>query len=216
MSDVIENPEMIKSIKDAPFMYLFNYFDDTKDGLIIEFGVHIGNTMRLIQHCTDRPVFGFDSFEGLPESWTGAGGVPAGHFACEIPTGFRENVVLIKGWFEDTLKPFCEGVKFNVNGNNKVSVIHIDCDVYSGARTIFNILKDYDMFQDGSIIIFDEMMGYPDWENGEFKAFNQFLQEDPRWNWECIGFHGGNQNKLEDGGEVKCAFRLKLKEVSDD
>ena len=209
MSDTIENPEMIEAIRKAPFKYLFNYFDDIPEGLIIEFGVHVGNTMRVIQHSTDRPVYGFDSFEGLPEAWSGAGGVPAGHFACEVPTGFAPNVVLIKGWFEDTLKPFCEGMKSCVN--NKVAVIHIDCDVYSGARTIFNVLKEYDMFQDGSIIIFDEMMGYPDWENGEFKAFNQFLQEDPRWDWKCVGFHGGDQKNLESGGEVKCAFMLKAK-----
>ena len=214
MSDPIENKAMVEAIRRAPNMYLFNYFDNIKDGLIIEFGVHVGNTMRVIQHCTDRPVFGFDSFEGLPEAWTGAGGVPAGHFACEVPTGFRENVVLIKGWFEDTLKPFCEGMKSNVNGANKVSVIHIDCDVYSGARTIFNVLKEYDIFQDGTIIIFDEMMGYPKWEEGEFKAFNQFLQEDPKWNWECVGFHGGSKSDLINGGEVKCAFKLISKETA--
>ena len=88
MSDPIENKAMVEAIRRAPNMYLFNYFDNIKDSLIIEFGVHVGNTMRVIQHCTDRPVYGFDSFEGLPEDWTGAGGVPKGHFACEVPTGF--------------------------------------------------------------------------------------------------------------------------------
>ena len=59
MSEVIENKEMVEAIGKAPLKYLFNYFDDIKDGLIIEFGVHVGNTgARLGARTVDlrRPV----------------------------------------------------------------------------------------------------------------------------------------------------------------
>ena len=42
------------------------------DGLIVEFGVRTGKTINHIANAfPDRRVFGFDSFEGLPEDWTG-------------------------------------------------------------------------------------------------------------------------------------------------
>jgi len=172
------------------------------NGLVLEFGVHLGNTMRVISHSTNRPVYGFDSFEGLPEDWSGAGGVKKGHFACDIPEGFRDNVQLIVGWFEDTLPGFCETFK-----DHKVAFCHIDCDVYSGAKTVLTELGKRDMFQDGTVIVFDEIMGYPDWENGEIKAFEEFL-EATGYKWKMIGIHGGNRNDLELGGEVKCGLKI--------
>ncbi len=39
------------------------------DGLILEFGVASGRTIRHIGALTDRSIHGFDSFKGLPESW---------------------------------------------------------------------------------------------------------------------------------------------------
>jgi hypothetical protein len=42
-------------------------------GLALEFGVFKGTTINhLARQAPDRQFFGFDSFEGLPEHWTGA------------------------------------------------------------------------------------------------------------------------------------------------
>ena len=41
-------------------------------GLYLEFGVRTGTTVNHIaDHATGQEIFGFDSFEGLPENWTG-------------------------------------------------------------------------------------------------------------------------------------------------
>ena len=43
-----------------------------RHGLICEFGVFEGQTISYIaKQVPDRDVFGFDSFEGLPETWRG-------------------------------------------------------------------------------------------------------------------------------------------------
>jgi hypothetical protein len=39
----------------------------------------------------------------------------------------------------------------------------------------------------GSIVIFDEFFGYPNWENFEFKAWNEF-NEAYKMNTKCIAF----------------------------
>ena len=198
----IEKRLLLTRLANCPALNLIEYTYGMPQGLVMEFGVHVGNTLRAISHYTDRPVFGFDSFEGLPEDWSGAGGVKKGHFACDVPENLRHNVVIVKGWFEDTLAPFCKAMN-----HNKVAFVHIDCDIYSGAKTIFEELTKADMWQDGSVIVFDEIAGYPGWEEGEFKAFNEFLDA-TGWKWKLLGIHAGDRSNLETGGEVKCAFKI--------
>ena len=199
------NHEMIEAVQSAPSRALSDYvMAIDRPGLVLEFGVHVGGTIRYIAGLTERPVIGFDSFEGLPEDWQGAGGVKKGHFACEPPIAYvQENVLLVKGWFEDTLPAFAQ--LFSLH---KIALVHIDCDVGSGAVTIFKHCRD--MFQDGTIVVFDELMGYPGWEDQEFKAFNDFLDETD-WGWECIGLHAGSRTETDGPDEIKCAFRLRSK-----
>jgi hypothetical protein len=40
-----------------------------KSGLVLEFGVASGRTISHIAARTTRTVYGFDSFEGIPEAW---------------------------------------------------------------------------------------------------------------------------------------------------
>ena len=49
-------------------------------GIALEFGVASGNTLRTIAARGGREVYGFDSFDGLPEAWLN--GMPAGAFAA--------------------------------------------------------------------------------------------------------------------------------------
>ena len=42
------------------------------DGLYLEFGVRSGSTItHIARQIPDNTVYGFDSFEGLPENWSG-------------------------------------------------------------------------------------------------------------------------------------------------
>jgi len=154
------------------------------EGLYLEFGVHTGSSIRQIAAVTKNTVYGFDSFEGLPEAWNG---LQSGHFSNQgrLPS-VQENVKLIKGWFNVSLPEFAK----EHTGN--VAFMHIDCDLYSSTKTVFDTFKD--RFVDGTIIAFDEIFAYGGdlWKHHEYKAFCEFLEE-TGWNCDCIGVYGPHQ-----------------------
>ena len=148
-----------------------------KEGLVMEFGVASGSSIRRLADVDkSRTIHGFDSFKGLPESWNGLG---AGYFACAMPD-VQQNVVLVDGWFNETLTKFLETNK------ERVAFIHIDCDLYSSTKTVFNNLKD--RMVDGCVIVFDELLDYGGdiWREHEYKAFQEFLEE-TGYQYRCIG-----------------------------
>lgn len=139
-----------------------------KDKLFLEFGTYKG---ELINFCSslipEAKFYGFDSFEGLPESfsiWK------RGRFDIKgkLPK-VNKNVSLIKGYFNETLPKFLEEHK------EKAAFIHIDCDLYSSTKTIFDNI--YDRIVPNTVIQFDEYYNYPGWRNHEFKAFQEFCKK---------------------------------------
>ena len=136
------------------------------DGLILEFGVATGRTIRHLAGLTSRTIHGFDSFDGLPETWRD--GFEKGAFAQSMPAVPR-NVVLHKGWFSDTLPDFLE------RSRESVALLHIDCDLYSSTACVLNLLKD--RIKPNTVIVFDEYFNYPGWKNHEHKAFEEFIKE---------------------------------------
>ena len=136
------------------------------DGLVLEFGVFQARTINMIAQMYSGPIYGFDSFEGLPENWRT--GYAQGAFAMPELPEVKPNVTLIKGWFEDTLPDFIA----KHEGNCKL--IHVDCDLYSSTRTILELLES--RIVPGTVIVFDEYFNYPGWEQGEHKAFMEFIQ----------------------------------------
>jgi hypothetical protein len=81
----------------------------------------------------------------------------------------RNNVKLIDGYFENTLPSFV-----STQAGRKIAFIHIDCDLYSATRTIFN--ETTDLLVPGTLIVFDEFFNYAGWEQGEYKAFVEFVE----------------------------------------
>jgi hypothetical protein len=136
------------------------------NGVFMEFGVYKAETINYIAKKTHERVYGFDSFEGLPEFWRD--GFPKGTFSVESLPQVEKNVVLVKGWFEDSLARFLDE-----NEIRTIAYLHIDCDLYSSTKTIFDNLKD--KIVPGTIIVFDEYFNFPGWENDEFKAFQEFI-----------------------------------------
>jgi hypothetical protein len=139
----------------------------TGPGLICEFGVYKGITINHIGSLTDAPVYGFDSFEGLPETWRP--NFPKGRFRLANPPKVRPNVELFQGWFEDSLP------KFLANHPDMAAFLHVDCDLYSSTKTIFRLFRD--RINAGTVIVFDEFFNYPGWQQGESKAFDEFIAE---------------------------------------
>lgn len=146
------------------------YFSDTIDQLFLEFGVFNGASINYYsRHSPYLKYYGFDSFEGLPADW-GGHGLPAHSFDLQgnMPA-VNSNVTLIKGWFDKTLPLFLQ------EHLEKVAFIHVDCDIYESAQCVLSLLKD--RIIPGTIIVFDEYFNYPNWQNHEYKAFQEFLAD---------------------------------------
>jgi hypothetical protein len=174
----------IPNINKYPLQYVFENlnYKHKENTLWLEFGVYSGKTINYISTKTTDTVYGFDSFEGLPEKWRDGFDKGAFNRDGNLPR-VLDNVVLIKGWFNDTLPTFIK------EQNKKVSFIHIDCDLYSSTKYIFNELKDY--IDTDCIIVFDELVNYDgfDGDNGELKAFYEFINENNvSYTW--IGMNG--------------------------
>lgn len=140
-------------------------------GFFLEFGVGVGKTTNFTAALAPfRILHGFDSFCGLPEDWTPR--CPKGNFAfkdkSKLPP-LHANVLLHKGLFEEVLPSF----QRNFLKNDVIAFIHIDCDIYSSTKSIFDYLGNNVVA--GTIIIFDEYFGYNGWQEHEFKAFQEFV-----------------------------------------
>lgn len=138
-------------------------------GLILEFGVAGGNSIRKIGGLLpDRAVHGFDSFEGLPEDWAGhLEGKGAFSQKSELPS-VPSNVELHVGWFDATLPEFLKTT------DEPVSFLHVDCDLYGGTKVILDELGS--RLRPGSVILFDEYFNYPSWKHHEYKAWQEYVE----------------------------------------
>lgn len=181
MLNIIEN---IPDIKLYPLEYVFEVtkLQHKPDTLWLEFGVATGKTINYISKFTKDHVYGFDSFDGLPEDWRP--GFNKGRFTNNglLPV-VNDNVVLVKGLFCDTLPEFLE------KQNKKITFIHIDCDLYSSTKYVLTHIKKY--LDNECIIIFDELVNYDGFDNdkGELKALYEFLSNgDIKYEW--IGMNG--------------------------
>ena len=73
--------------------------------------------------------------------------------------------------------------------------IHIDCDLYSSTKTIFDLLKE--RIKPGCVLVFDEYFNHPSWEEDEYKAFMEFIAE-TGLKYEYIGY-----NRLHEQAAVR-------------
>ena len=146
-------------------------------GLVLEFGVRFGVTIRQIAGLTAQQVYGFDSFEGIPEDWhdEAKGSYTTNGLLPEVP----DNVLLYKGWFEYTLPKFVKEHK------DRVRFMNIDCDLYSSTKTILDCLAP--QILPGTVIVFDEYIGNLNWRDDEFKAFQEAVGS-YGWNYEYLAF----------------------------
>lgn len=145
----------------------------TLPGEVAEFGVNKGGTIRFIAgHLPQRRIHGFDSFRGLPEDWSG-NAMSAGEFdrGGKLPS-VPANVELHQGWFDATLPAFSAARR------EPLALIHVDCDLYSSTKTIFEHLERH--IAPGTVIVFDEYFNYPAWQMHEHRAFQEFLARSGR------------------------------------
>ena len=148
-----------------------------EDGLVLEFGVYTGTTIRHIAgRLSGRRVHGFDSFQGLHEPWLHH---EVGLFSVDQLPVVPENVTLVKGLFQDT------STEFLTNHPANIAFMHVDSDLYSSCVYIFDTYGH--RIVPGTIIVFDEFYNYPGWQQGEYKAFNEWCEASAT-KYEFVGF----------------------------
>ncbi|MFY8093575.1 MAG: class I SAM-dependent methyltransferase [Niveispirillum sp.] len=139
----------------------------TGEGLVLEFGVRRGTSLRHIAAATTQIVHGFDSFEGLPEGWGNelAGTFSLGGQGTDLPA-MPPHVRLHKGWFDAVLPGFLAAHA------GPVRFANIDCDIYSSTATVLRELEA--RLVPGTVLVFDEFIGNRTWADHEFKAWTEF------------------------------------------
>jgi Methyltransferase domain len=149
------------------------------DGLWMEFGVYKGKSIRKIAEQSKAEIFGFDSFEGLPQDWILS--YKKGDFSLKgcMPEDLPSNVKLVKGLFSESIPPFLK------EHDGPAAFLHIDCDLYTSAKTVLNHL--HSRVKSGTILLFDEFFNFPQWQQHEYRAFMEFINE-TKFSYEFIGY----------------------------
>jgi Methyltransferase domain len=164
--------ESLKSAGEVPFFSIREalhasiserYLNSGNDPVdYLEFGVYRGASIRLWSEMNRNAatrIFGFDSFEGLPETWNA--GFQKGAFSTggKPPETMDPRVQFVVGWFQNSLPIFLEDYQLR----HKL-VIHNDSDLFSS--TLYCLTTLNKLMVPGTIIIFDEFDAVTD----EFRA----------------------------------------------
>ena len=136
-----------------------------KDRPFYEFGVWRGEAFKYLIK-TFKKGFGFDSFEGIPTDWDD---FKAGSYSSDGIIPKISGGEFIVGKFEDTLPDFFSKVR------PTASVINFDADLYSSTICALNYASP--VIDQQTILIFDEFLINPNWENDEYKALEEFCVE---------------------------------------
>ena len=156
--------------------------------IFLEFGVFHGDSAKFIAAWLEEldlniNLNAFDSFQGLPEKWQMnsehpvLGFAPEGTFRVQDPTtlvtrlqGEHSNLKLHVGLFQNTLQLYLD----SITGNPIIAFVHIDCDLFSSTKFVLQSLHPY--LRKGTIIQFDELIGWPGWPfNGEYRALQDLI-----------------------------------------
>ena len=130
-----------------------------------EFGVWNAISFKYLIN-TIKKGFGFDTFNGLPESW---GNIKKGTYSSFGSIPKIKGGEFIVGKFEDTLPGFFS------NKKPLASLINFDADLYSSTFCALNHSRK--VIDDKTILIFDEFIMNTNWEEDEYKALNDFCKK---------------------------------------
>jgi len=155
---------------------------NSKVGLILEFGVFTGTSLRLWGNNLEQTVYGFDSFEGLEETFGGFDSSTKFLRRGRKPIRIGRNSQLVIGRVEKTLEPFLANQPLGDEG--QVLFCHFDMDVYEPTKFVLD--KILDRFRPGTLLLFDEFFGNPNWQYSEFKALTETIEID-RIAWMAFG-----------------------------
>lgn len=151
-------------------------------GLMLELGVFNGRSINYIAKTIGtREIYGLDSFEGLAEDWGGMSALKGRFTRSGRLPRVANNVRLIKGWFNETLP------KFLAEHPGPVAFAHLDADTYESTKYALEQLVH--RFRVGTVLQFDEYLGYPGWRHGEHRAWQEICaQHDIEYRYLGVGW----------------------------
>lgn len=120
-------------------------------GAVAECGVYCGSTLHAMANAaTDKAVYGFDTFEGLPaEMRNDDEPHKVGDFAdtslASVAASMPANVKLVQGVFPASAAEL---------GNTKFAFVHLDFDFYESTRAALEWLLP--RMSEGGKIVFDD------------------------------------------------------------
>ena len=188
--------------------FVFTKMNQIK-GDIVEFGTLKGFTAIVLaklmkKHKTNNSIHLFDSFEGFPKItssvdlnsyevkdykvWS------SGAMALnpDIPVLIKKKLQAIiperhihihKGFFSST---FLKNTLIT-----KPSIVHIDCDLYQSAKEVLSKLFQFDLVQDGMIILFDDYnCGRANPKFGERRALREVMDENTGYSYSLFYYYG--------------------------
>lgn len=195
------------------FRKCFEYLRGTQiEGDILEFGTLRGYTARLLANLMKEfgwrgRLYLYDSFQGLPPLRS-----PIDEQSYEVAINkvwfFRQMAVeegtdvrimqvlskiiprsqlrVVRGYYEETLESHLP--------ESKAALVHIDCDLYSSTRYVLEALLAKNIFQDGSVILFDDFnCNRANPQMGERRAFADTFEAQQRFDCSpffSYGWHG--------------------------
>ncbi len=168
-----------------------------------EFGIYAGDSLGIMADVlaeagSSAPMFGFDSFRGLPDSVTDdEGGWQPGAFYCpEWVTRWNlstnhgvgpDRITLIPGWFDESLTPGLAGEL----GIERISIAQLDADAYSSTVPVLDWLTP--LLADRAVLIFDDWFAGGNTEEigiGVQRAFEEWLERRPEFTAEAFATYG--------------------------
>ncbi len=155
---------------------------------VYEFGVYkCGSLKKICSYLRDNDfsltqmVYGFDSWEGLPEEAEGVevfGKFTAGEYKAEKPDLIKlrkelqhEELYLIDKWFSDLNREDVE--KFSML---PAMLVHIDADLYISTKHALRWMFDNKLIVKGTLVAFDEYKSTVGCA-GEEKAWLETMEE---------------------------------------
>ena len=134
-----------------------------------EFGVGEGESLDwfLLNKPAGNAMFGFDTFEGIPEPWLGH---PAGHWKSGPYQSNRADLEIVRAPFEASLGDAALRTRLA----RGIGLMHVDCDLYSSTRTVLEGTRE--CLRPDTVVIFDEFYGYGGWQQCEAGAFREFVE----------------------------------------
>jgi hypothetical protein len=166
---------------------------DGIEGAIVEFGTYYGHWVQVLAETLERrgwsrEIWGFDSFEGLPEPqqhldggiWhQGQYSAPFDEVQARLRVADRPWLRLVKGWFSDTL------VAEPATGIERIAYARIDGDLYASCVDCLRYLTP--RLVKGAILVFDDWQFDPG--VGEPRAFGEWMAANPGWKFEFLGMN---------------------------